>query len=390
MLLQSYIRMLLREASQPPAPLKGNVTLKADDLDGLLVESKLLWHTPKGVRVFCPYGHPGEFPRKYMDGTAAAVVDQLAPAVFDVVNVVKKDVALEGPSGAVKLQMSDGDRRVWWTRMASRIASKFSNERVAAVAYADSRSDMASFIAEAVAKRLGVPLVKALVKNTDPGKIKINADRFARWAAGKPEAEVESFRDQLETNLRTLQNKAKAGKAVSIAGDIDVKRREFFRGIHDVVPGTLDSVKGNVLVVDDNVDSGMTFVDIEAVLKDFQGVTPLFAAGFRINRSSAASDAARKAKAAAAAAAKEEAERLQRLAAAGASGSAATKWKVDEPHDYAVGDAVEHPTLGLGSVERVAAADRKVYVNFASGLKPLVYTPATTPRGPGVMPRPPR
>lgn len=269
-----------------------DLVLKHDDLDNLLVNRGLLWYDVKGVKVYCPYGHPSKFPagQNEMSDKVSKIVSVMGQAgaevaVFSVVNVVKKDVEL---ASGTTLTMPDRDRRVWWSKMAQKIVSKFefAPERPSAVMAAASRSPMAKALAEMCAAGLRTPVIDALKKTTDPSKISINEERFSRWAEGKPQKKVDSFRQDLEANLRTMRNKTTRGETSSIADDVSVTRREFFDGIHDVVPGALDGVEGPVLVVDDNVDSGATLADIQRLLKrDFGKINPLFAGGFRINRS---------------------------------------------------------------------------------------------------------
>lgn len=373
--MDSLLRQFILEAiAEGPTQ---TVVVKQADLAGLLKESNQEIYSPLGVNTFCPYSHSGRFVGQ--GGKFKDLIDNYDLSVFEVVNTIKKDVIKKGKDGTtLVLTMNETDRQHYWSEMAIRIARHFSKQRVDAVTYAASRSDMAGALATLVADKLKVPLVQDILRKvTKEENVSIDEEGFDAWKQGKDPEKVQDLRNALERDIRHIKSKIGDKKKVSVVQDIPGSRRKFINGIHELVTDSLAGLDdgSTVLIVDDNLDTGATFRDIGKLFEKAKqlGITPVFAAGFKINRPSTEEVTGGKITPDV----QKELDRQGRYASAMQTGKGGMEYNPTVPTDYKVGDLVQHKKFGLGVIEKVDPAQRKVVVNFENEEKVMGYTPAS-------------
>lgn len=360
------------------------------------------WYKPREVDVFCPYTIKTKFETKGLSPQVRAVIEKYSPGVFTVVDVVKKDIRLGDGDDNTVITMSDADREWVWNDMASQIAAAMKGKGIVAVAPAASSSVMPFAVAARVSELLGCQMIEPLKKGTR--YLKINPFAYLKWLRQKertPE-EREKFKKQLQKNLATMKGKER----LSIAADLNVKTRDYFYGIHEVDVDMLRglSAKGALLIVDDNFDSGSTFVDIKATITDAPGAPPMldkegnvvldsegrpakrdldlkvyFAAGFRINRPSSDTAEKRKEREAARPALEAMKAAMQRYAAA-MKGNPSTVAYPPEPgqSEYKIGDIVAVNMRGKamkGVVEEINPGQKMSVNTGADGMLRLSLSP---------------
>jgi len=147
------------------------------------------------------------------------------------------------------------------------------------VIHAASSAAMTSEMADIISRTLDVPLVTDAVVKRSRTELEIDEDRFREWAQGKPEAKVTHLRSMLEKHVDEFNRRGQIGDLTSKGTPFEW--RQFFN-THSAGPGIATLRGKKVLVVDDNVDKGWTFVGIKKLLMA-AGVSSddiVFAAGF--------------------------------------------------------------------------------------------------------------
>jgi hypothetical protein len=397
-MLRLFIRELIKEAIENLE--NKQIVIEKNDLNSIFIkneENKL--YSIKDLNLYCVFTHISKW-SLCKDKVLENLLNNKAKAnTFEIADVIKKDINLKS---GYTLTMSDEDRTFWRDFISIQIAKKFEKENIEGVMYAHSTSSMPKEIAKHVANYLNVKCYNALKKATDPEKFDINWDRFNRWKIGKSEAEIRNFERQLFANLSTVRNKIEKKQQISIARDFLGNRKDFFTGIHEI---NVSGLKGNILIIDDNVDSGATFDDIKNTLKETNpDVTPFFAAGFKINRTKTEEvkqpKESEKEKIEKEKIEKEKKQRIANILKKNDSQNTSTISGVDRierynkslrdagqkeiidfsyltPYDYHVGDIINTQKFGLGFIEEVDPANSNLLVNFKLDLKKLKYTPKT-------------
>jgi adenine/guanine phosphoribosyltransferase-like PRPP-binding protein len=235
-----------------------------------------------GGGVFAPYFIGGSFDPK-RSNTLAVMMSRHGGKPFDVMTAIKKgSVVLDS---GLKIVAGQEVQQQVVSIIARGIAEGAKKSRVDAVACADSRSPMAQELAQRVSAILNVPFIKdAFKKTNDPTSLKIDEEMFDAYAnrhRNEPE-KIARMRKYLESELKTLKNKAQKSEYISIADHGEIKHREYFKGFHLPQAEEVLDMK-RLLIIDDNIDKGATMRDLASIAKSL-GIEPIMAAGFRINR----------------------------------------------------------------------------------------------------------
>lgn len=194
------------------------------------------------------------------------------------------------------LEYDNRTRDLTIERMAEAIYRQFRAHKFDEVMAIDSSYSMSQDLAERVGALLGVPVTK-LEKITDPDKVMWDLKAFERWISSgeayeswlearekKPEKTPETFDGYIINTLELLDTKdynyivnlLKAGEKPSALRHIKFRQKfwNFFKH-----PPKQESAR-KVLVVDDNVASGLTNVHAKERLED-AGYVPTFVAGYK-------------------------------------------------------------------------------------------------------------
>ena len=384
-MLRSLIRQLIKEAI---LTANKQIILSKIDLDNVLIKNNLFSNNIKDLQVYCAYTHIGKWYQDHLnDETMKIVIKDAVASPFQVADVIKKDIKLDS---GYTLTMSIADRESWYGQIAYKINDKFKTKNIKAVTCADSTSDMPEKIAKRVAEKLGVPFVKVFQKNKDAEQITLNIKRFNKWyespvqvkdkngkrvfdKRGNPvlrhrtDNERHLYLTQLITNLVTLRNGLRDGKNVSIARNIKNSRREFFNGIHNI-NNNINGIKGNLLIIDDNIDSGATFIDINKQLEEYKDITPMYAVGFRMNRKTTSkkeniSD--------------DDDDDDVDDGVDISDEKNVIPYSVKIPQNYEVGNLIQADQIGVGKIINVDSINKKIKVNFNGKIKILKYNPTS-------------
>lgn len=181
-------------------------------------------------------------------------------------------------------------------RMASAIHRHFKSQKFDEVMAVDSSYSMSQDLADRVGAMLGVPVTK-VEKVTDPNKVMWDLKAFERWISSgeayeswlearekKPEKTPETFEGYIINTLEWLDTKdynyvvglLQKGEKPSALRHI--KFRQKFWNFFKHLPKQESARR--VLVVDDNVASGLTNVHVKERLED-AGYVPTFVAGYK-------------------------------------------------------------------------------------------------------------
>lgn len=395
-MLRELIKQLVLEAIVD----QNDILLEYNDLNSILIKNrnKEIYNI-KGLEVYCAFTHIGNWSLCKNQEIADLLQYQAKADTFEVSDVIKKDIDLES---GYRLTMMSEDRTSWRKLIAVEIANYFKDKNIISVTYADSSSEMPREIAELTAKFLNVNCNQVFKKNRDPKKLNIVQDKVQKYLSkpnkdGTPKTKDQEikFRRQLQRNLDTLRGHLEY-RTLSIAGDFDPKTREYFSGIHDINNDIIKNLKGNVLLIDDNIDSGSTFIDIDNQIKqNYPDINLMFAVGFRINRGSKKEVEKKEPT--------EQEKKKQKIT------RILNKEKTDDtenelpekirfdrynknlinieqkdiiefslfkPYNYKVGDVIKSDKLGgIGFIEEVDERNSTITVNFELGIKKLKYTP---------------
>lgn len=292
LLLRECIRGILLEKTEMS---NDEIILSSDDILFSLTRnpevSKL-----HGVEVFTPYRV-----RKTMPSSARlAHLTGLTP--FNVASTTKYDSVDDKKVGKRLKAEPDAAAQVL-DLMADEIRKHFEESGVVAVSCVDSSEKMSENLARAVAAKLEVPY-QAMIKKSmdpnltwDPGEWKAYEDMIRSTGKngkgqelrlkGKlvtPDEYLASVKAVLNGEIKWLKDQIVKGKKPSMAGgtNTDTGHKRFFNFFDKVAAG--DLAKGSkVLIVDDNVDSGWTPYHVAKRARE-AGLTPLFAAGFKMMR----------------------------------------------------------------------------------------------------------
>jgi phosphoribosylpyrophosphate synthetase len=401
-MLRTYIRELIKEALLTGEKI---ITLSRIDVDNVLVENKLKFNDMKDLNVYCAYTHVGKWYKEHLnDETMKIVIEDAGASPFQVADVIKKDITVVKKDkktrrviDTYKLIMAENDREYWWRRIAQKISNRFKNDKIQAVTCADSTSPMPQQIAENVARILGVPFIKVFEKNKSVEKITLNIKRFNKWyetpvqvkdekgkpvfdKMGKPvlrnrtDDERYNYLEQLINNLVTLRNGLRQGLPVSIARNIRPSRREFFNGIHNILDDKISNINGNLLIIDDNIDSGATFVDIDKQLEQYKNIKPVYAAGFRMNRSSSG-ESSDQGDAQNTEYLQDTTKQVMPDSPKPSEKKAVIPYSFKEPQNYKVDDLIKSDKFGVGKIINVNPIDKKIIVKFSDRTRILAYIP---------------
>jgi hypoxanthine phosphoribosyltransferase len=151
--------------------------------------------------------------------------------------------------------------------------------KIECVTIPSSRSSLATEIAEKVSASLGLNFVNLLGKIDNADELVIDEEEFERSCWDDPETRrwrkdeetIQTLRDLLESALKTARSRLKREKSLSIADAFPISLRRHFniQKISDEGKKMLPSLTGKtVLIIDDNVATGVTSAHIEKILKD--------------------------------------------------------------------------------------------------------------------------
>ncbi len=290
-----------KEPEPTPDP-PTEVTLSFDDIARMLEINlgKKAYSNLNGVMIYTPY-RIRETPRP--GGKHDEQLKELIP--FDVVSTVKynsKD-SKDSKGKLLTLKAEEGAPGDMIEAMASRIEYGFRNESVVAVTCVDSSHGMAAALAKLVADKLDVPYQSMVKKTMNP---EVSWDEEA-WQAfqdrvhttkrdgkGRP-LEVDDMPatpdEYIAATLRVMNRERDQARRTIAKGEkpslvrmmnMKTGHKSLFNLFDKVTPGDL-AIGSKILVVDDNIDSGWTPHHVAKRMRE-AGLTPLFAAGFKMMR----------------------------------------------------------------------------------------------------------
>lgn len=218
---------------------------------------------------------PWRYAPKFQSPDLDALGKRYGFAPKDALALLKHDEvteASEGQSLPVRLVISPEARTRTLSYFASNIASRYRGSNIDVIVPAASGSQMAFTLANLISAKLdGAPVVmKDALKKTRNEDLKVDERRWSAWVAdrraeGKSDAYIakarkaaENYADALKRNHGVEPAEAKKGRRES---------RRFFLYQQPGDPVDLGDLRGKtVLVVDDNIDAGHTYENIDRIL----------------------------------------------------------------------------------------------------------------------------
>ena len=299
-LLRECVRGILLEAKKQSEAPRELVSLSAEDImSGLEVNvGKDAYSKLHGVTVYTPYRvRPAmsSHPRRQR-------LAMLNP--FEVASAAKYPDGVDAKKTQHKLKAEEGAAELAIDNMADRIAYHFEGQGIVAVTCVDSSHGMSSALADAVARKLGVPYQPIVKKTMDPnvswdeGEWQKYQDKVRRTGlngndepltidGGKPATPDEYLANTLKVMHKERDQARRLvarGEKPSLVRMMNMKtgHKSLFNLFDKIAAGDLKP-GSKLLVVDDNVDSGWTPYHVSKRAAE-AGLEPVFAAGFKMMR----------------------------------------------------------------------------------------------------------
>lgn len=274
------LRLILLEA------FDGSLTLPSDALTLSMVSPSELPQGSsnrevKGTDYFVAF-----MPRKAFGsgpGYESSLADLAQKHKFTPRDVMKLLKQTSVQAGDVVLKTRPQDQAIAYRRIAARIARRFNDDDIDVIIPVSSNSTMAWELSEHVADLLhaehGEPLAQVLLGATrkrSAGDMEVDPEAWDAYVAETNPAEVIKTQKLLDKQLAIWKKNPNVEPEMK---GVPHSWRKFLH-LHDTTDEA-GSLRGkNVLVIDDNVDTGFTFVNLRKALSNVGARNVYFAAGY--------------------------------------------------------------------------------------------------------------